>query len=106
MEKMRTPVVTGGDPTAIEAELEAHRQQLLQQAAEVDTAHWQLDSTLCEYNTTHGFTPAGNHPSRMGEVRRRGGDLGMELVRDGERAPRLSVAKPTYSSPGQEHEGG
>ena len=52
-----------------------------------------------EYNPAHGFTPAGDQPSWLHEVRRRGGNLGGRLARDDQPAPRLAFAQPTYGSP-------
>jgi hypothetical protein len=43
--------------------------------------------------------PTGNGPSRVGDVRRRGGALGGEINRDGESAPLGSLGKPVYSTP-------
>jgi hypothetical protein len=55
---------------------------------------------LHEYNTAQGYTPAGDGPSRAGQVRQRGHDLGAEL---NQAAPSAKlppvIAKPTYSTP-------
>jgi hypothetical protein len=57
-------------------------------------------STLHEYNTAQGYTPAGDGPSRAGQVRQRGCDLGAEL---NQAAPSAKlppvIANPTYSTP-------
>jgi hypothetical protein len=97
--KLCTPLATSANPSALEAELEAHRLLLLQQADEISAAKRQLEITTREYNTAHGFTPAGDGPSRVGEVRHRGGALGGELDRDGESTPIGSMGKPVYSTP-------
>jgi hypothetical protein len=53
-----------------------------------------------EYNVAHGFTPAGDGPSRAGQVRQRGRELGAEL---NQAAPLAKlppiINKPTYSMP-------
>jgi hypothetical protein len=55
---------------------------------------------LHEYNTAQGYTSAGDGPSRAGQVRQRGRDLGAEL---NQAAPSAKlppvIAKPTYSTP-------
>jgi hypothetical protein len=58
-----------------------------------------MDSTLREYNTTQGFTPARDRPSQVGQVPQRGRNLGMELDRMAPpaRLPPV-IAKPTYNS--------
>ena len=81
--KLSTPLTAGADPTTIGPDLEAHRQFLLKQAEEVAAAKRQLEITRREFDRAHGFTPAGNDPSRAGQIRRRGGGLGAEIDRDG-----------------------
>jgi hypothetical protein len=57
-----------------------------------------------EYNVAHGFTPAGDGPSRAGQVRQRGRELGAEL---NQAAPSAKlppiINKPTYSTPMKNH---
>ncbi|KAK1681290.1 hypothetical protein QYE76_042138 [Lolium multiflorum] len=97
--KLSTPLTTGPDPTTIEADLEAHRQLLLTQAKELAAAKRQLAITRREYDRAHGFTPAGNNPSRAGQIRRRGGGLGVEIDRDGADEPVASMELPFYNTP-------
>jgi hypothetical protein len=67
---------------------------------DINDTRRRVDSTLHEYNTAQGFTPAGDGPSRAGQVRQRGRDLGVELDRAAPSAKSPPViAKPTYSSP-------
>jgi hypothetical protein len=61
--RLSTPLTSGADPSTVEADLEAHRLLLLQQAEEVAAAKRQLEITTREYNRAHGFTPAGDGPS-------------------------------------------
>ncbi|KAK1665044.1 hypothetical protein QYE76_053203 [Lolium multiflorum] len=68
-EKLSSPLTAGADPTTIEADLESHRQLLLKQAEELAAAKRQLEITRREYDRAHGFTPAGNNPSRAGQIR-------------------------------------
>ena len=42
----------------------------------------QLEITRREYDCVHGFTPATAEPSRRGQVRRRGGELGGRMEKD------------------------
>ncbi|KAK1677037.1 hypothetical protein QYE76_037885 [Lolium multiflorum] len=97
--RLSTPLTAGADPTTIEADLEAHRQFLLKQAEEVAAAQRQLQITRREFDRAHGFTPAGNAPSRAGQIRRRGGDLGAEIDRDGAESPAPSMELPIYNTP-------
>jgi hypothetical protein len=92
--KLRTPLAAGADQSTLEAELEAQRLLLLQQVDEIAAAKRQLEITTREYSTAHGFTLAGDGPSRVGAVRRRGGALGGELHRDRKSAPIGSMRKP------------
>ncbi|KAK1683387.1 hypothetical protein QYE76_044235 [Lolium multiflorum] len=74
--KLSSPLTAGADPSSIEKDLETHRQLLLMQAEELSAAKRQMEITQREYNRAHGFTPAGDNPSRAGHIRRRGGGLG------------------------------
>ncbi|KAK1618087.1 hypothetical protein QYE76_023604 [Lolium multiflorum] len=96
--KLSTPLTPGADPTAIEADLEAHRQLLLKQTEELAAAkrRWRSPS---EYNRAHGLTPGGDEPSRAGQIRRRGHDLGAEIARDGAPSPTPSAERPVYNTP-------
>ncbi|KAK1606049.1 hypothetical protein QYE76_029722 [Lolium multiflorum] len=97
--KLSTPLTPGADPTAIEADLEAHRQLLLKQTEELAAAKRQMEITQREYNRAHGLTPGGDGPSRAGQIRRRGRDLGAEIARDGAPSPTLSAELPVYNTP-------
>jgi hypothetical protein len=57
-----------------------------------------LESWLDEYNTIVGSTPPNHDPSRLGEVRRRGRDLGKALAGDEPRPARVQ-ARPIYHTP-------
>ncbi|KAK1602292.1 hypothetical protein QYE76_008141 [Lolium multiflorum] len=97
--KLSSPLTAGGDAATVEADLEAHRQLLLQQADELAAAKRQLAITQREYEHAHGFTPGGNNPSRAGMIRKRGGGLGAEIERDGAEAPAPSTELPVYNTP-------
>ncbi|KAK1644069.1 hypothetical protein QYE76_061874 [Lolium multiflorum] len=97
--KLSSPLTAGADPSSIEKDLEAHRQLLLKQAEELSAAKRQMEITQREYNRAHGFTPAGDNPSRAGQIRRRGGGLGAEIARDGAESPAPSTERPVYNTP-------
>jgi hypothetical protein len=88
------------DPVKAAKTLERTRIDLLGKAVDIEDTHRHMNSTLREYNTAQGFTLAGDGPSRAGQVRQRGRDLGMELdrVAPSARSPSV-IAKPTYSPP-------
>ncbi|KAK1646457.1 hypothetical protein QYE76_064262 [Lolium multiflorum] len=98
---LSTPLTTGAgaDAAAVEADLEAHRVLLLKQTEELAAAKRQWDITQREYNRAHGLTPGGDNPSRAGQIRRRGRDLGAEIDRDGADAPATSMELPIYNTP-------
>jgi hypothetical protein len=56
-----------------------------------------VNSTLREYNTTQGYMPTGDGPSRTRQVCQQGRDLGTKLNRaaPSARSPPV-IAKPTY----------
>ncbi|KAK1685229.1 hypothetical protein QYE76_046077 [Lolium multiflorum] len=97
--KLSSPLTAGGDAATVEADLEAHRQLLLQQAEELAAAKRQLAITQREFEHAHGFTPGGNNPSRAGMIRKRGGLLGAEIDRDGVEVPAPSAELPVYNTP-------
>ncbi|KAK1646049.1 hypothetical protein QYE76_063854 [Lolium multiflorum] len=116
--KLSSPLTAGGDTTTVEADLEAHRQLLLQQADELATAKRQLAITRREYEHAHGFTPGGNNPSRAGMIRRRGGGLGRDRARrhgstgsiqgatpEQTKDPGMVLLKLLTSAPPQQHQG-
>ncbi|KAK1609497.1 hypothetical protein QYE76_033170 [Lolium multiflorum] len=97
--KLSTPLTPGADPTTIEKDLEEHRQLLLKQTEELAAAKRQWEITQREFNRAHGLTPAGDNPSRAGQIRRRGGGLGAEIARDGAESPAPSAEQPVYNTP-------
>ncbi|KAK1653709.1 hypothetical protein QYE76_071514 [Lolium multiflorum] len=97
--KLSTPLTPGADPTTIEKDLEEHRQLLLKQTEELAAAKRQWEITQREFNRAHGLTPAGDNPSRAGQIRRRGGGLGAEIARDGAASPAPSAEQPIYNTP-------
>ncbi|KAK1679976.1 hypothetical protein QYE76_040824 [Lolium multiflorum] len=97
--KLSTPLTPGADPTTIEKDLEEHRQLLLKQTEELAAAKRQWEISQREFNRAHGLTPAGDNPSRAGQIRRRGGALGAEIARDGAESPAPSAEQPVYNTP-------
>jgi hypothetical protein len=57
------------DPVKASEDLEWTRLNLLKEAVDIDDTRWRVLSTINEYNVAHGFTPAGDGPSRAGQVR-------------------------------------
>ena len=66
---------------------------------ELAAARKQLEIAGHEYDRAHGLTPATVEPSRHGQVRRRGGELGGRMEKDGEPDPAPAPTRPTYSTP-------
>jgi hypothetical protein len=97
---LRAPLDFTADPAKLTEDLERTRHTLLQEAIAVEDAHRRVLSTLHEYNTAQGYTPAGDGPSRAGQVRQQGRDLGAEL---NQAAPSVKlpqiIAKPMYIMP-------
>jgi hypothetical protein len=97
---LRAPLDITTDPVKISEDLERTRRNLLKEAVDVDDTRRCVLSTINEYNIAHGFTPAGDGPSRAGQVRQRGRELGTEL---NQAAPSAKlppiITKPTYSMP-------
>jgi hypothetical protein len=63
-----------------------------------------MDITFHEYNIAHGFTTINNEPSKVGNVRHRGGNLNRELRRDGRSDISMSTSfvsaeRPKYITP-------
>ena len=73
-EKLATPVVPSADAALTQAELEEQRESILLEAIEVARIRQELDISMREYNSAHGFTPVANPVSRINEVRARGRD--------------------------------
>jgi hypothetical protein len=97
---LRAPLDLTADPVKLSEDLERARRNLLKEAIGVEDTRRRVLSTLHEYNTAQGFTPAGDGPSRAGQVHQRGRELGTELNQAAPSAklPRV-IAKPTYSTP-------
>jgi hypothetical protein len=97
---LRAPLDLTADPVKLSEDLERMRRNLLKEAIGIEDTRRCVLSTLHEYNTAQGFTPAGDGPSRAGQVRQRGRELGAEL---NQAAPSAKlppvIAKPTYSTP-------
>jgi hypothetical protein len=94
------PLDITADPAKLTEDLERTRLTLLKEAISVEDTRWRVLSTLHEYNTAQGYTPAGDGPSLAGQVRQRGRELGAEL---NQATPSVKlapvIAKPTYSTP-------
>jgi hypothetical protein len=73
------PLDLTADPAKLFEDLERTRRNLLKEAIGVEDTRRRVLSTLHEYNTAQGYTPAGDGPSRAGQVRQRGCELGTEL---------------------------
>jgi hypothetical protein len=97
---LRAPLDLTADPVKISEDLERTRRNLLKEAVDVEDTRRRVLSTIQEYNTAHGFTPARDGPSRAGQVRQRGRELGAELnqASPSARLPPI-ITKPTYSTP-------
>jgi hypothetical protein len=97
---LHAPLDLIADPAKLFEDLERTRRNLLKEAIGVEDTRWRVLSTLHEYNTAQGYTPAGDGPSRAGQVRQRGCEQGAEL---NQAAPSTKlppvIAKPTYSTP-------
>jgi hypothetical protein len=97
---LRAPLDLTADPTKLSEDLERTRRTLLKEAIDVEDTRRCILSMLHEYNTAEGYTPAGDGPSRAGQVRQRGHDRGAQL---NQVAPLVKlppvIAKPTYSTP-------
>jgi hypothetical protein len=97
---LHAPLDLTTDPAKLTEDLERTRRTLLQEAIGVEDTCRRVLSMLHEYNTAQGYTPAGDGPSRAGQVRQRGRDLGTELNQAAPSAKLpLVIAKPTYSTP-------
>jgi hypothetical protein len=97
---LRAPLDLSADPAKLTKDLERTRCTLLKEAIGVKDTRRRILSTLHEYNTAQGYTPTEDGPSRAGQVRQRGRDLGVELNQVAPSAKLLSViAKPTYNTP-------
>jgi hypothetical protein len=97
---LRTQLDLTADPAKLSEDLKRTRRNLLKEAIGVEDTRRRVLSTLHEYNTTQGYTPAGDGPSWARHVRQRGRELGAEL---NQAAPSTKlppvIAKLTYSTP-------
>jgi hypothetical protein len=97
---LRAPLDLTADPAKLTEDLEQTRRALLDKAIDIEVTHRRVFFMLHEYNTAQGYTPARDGPSRAGQVRQQGRDLGTELYRvaPSARSPPV-ITKPTYSTP-------
>jgi hypothetical protein len=97
---LRAPLDLTADPAKISEDLERMRRNLLKEAVDIEDTHRRVHSMIQEYNTAHGFTLARDGPSRVGQVRQQGRELGAELNQASPSAklPPI-ITKPTYSTP-------
>jgi hypothetical protein len=97
---LRAPLDLTADPAKLTEDLEQTCRTLLNNAVGIEGTRRRVFSTLREYNTAQGYTPARDGPSRAGQVCQRVQDLGTELnrVAPSARSPPV-IAKPTYSTP-------
>jgi hypothetical protein len=97
---LRAPLDLTADPGKLAEDLEQACLALLDKAVGIEDTRRRVFSMLREYNTAQGYTPAGDGPSQVGQVRQRGRDLGTELnsAAPSARSP-PAIAKPTYSTP-------
>jgi hypothetical protein len=97
---LRAPLDLTADLVKLSEDLEQTRCNLLKEAIGIEDTRRRVLSTLHKYNTAQGYTPAGDGPSRAGQVHQRGRELGAEL---NQAAPSAKlppvIAKPTYSTP-------
>jgi hypothetical protein len=97
---LRAPLDLTADPAKLAKDLEQTRRVLLDRAVGIKDTRRRVFSMLCEYNTVQGYTPAGDGPSRAGQVHQRGRDLGTELNRVAPSArPSPVITKPIYITP-------
>jgi hypothetical protein len=97
---LRALLDISADAVKVSEDLERTRLNLLKEAVDVDDTRQCILSMINEYNIAHGFTPAGDGPSRAGQVHQRGRELGAELnqAAPSARLPPI-INKPTYGTP-------
>jgi hypothetical protein len=97
---LRALLDISADPVNVSEDLERTRLNLLKEVVDIDNTRRRVLSMINEYNITHGFTPAGDGPSRAGQVRQQGRELGAELnqATPSAKLPPI-INKPTYSTP-------
>jgi hypothetical protein len=97
---LRAPLDLTADPAKLSEDLERTFRNLLKEAIGVEDTRRRVLSTLHEYNTAQGYTPAEDGPSRARQVRQRGRELGAELNQAAPSAKLPTVIpRPTYSTP-------
>jgi hypothetical protein len=97
---LHAPLDLTTDPANLSEDLERTRRNLLKEAIGVKDTRQRVLSMIHEYNTAQGYTPAGDSPSRAGQVCQQGREMGAEL---NQVAPSVKLpavfTKPTYSMP-------
>jgi hypothetical protein len=66
---LHAPLDLTADLVKLSEDLERTRRNLLKEAIGIKDTRRRILSTLHEYNTAQGFTPAGDGPNRVGQVR-------------------------------------
>jgi len=82
MQSLRIPIGTNVDATNIaeaRTQLEERRQQMLDLSETLAATQRRLDAAQLERDAAYGFTPAAAEPSRVADVRARGGAIGRAL---------------------------
>jgi hypothetical protein len=97
---LRAPLDLTADLVKIFEDVERMCRNLLKEAVDVKDTRRRILSMIQEYNTAHGFTSAGDGPSRAGQLLQRGRELGAKLnqASPSARLPPI-ITKPTYSMP-------
>ncbi|KAK1628675.1 hypothetical protein QYE76_002990 [Lolium multiflorum] len=90
--KLSTPLTPGGDPATI-----GWRRTGSSSSSKRRTAGKRTEITSA--STTAPRPPPRDGPSRAGQIRRRGRDLGAEIARDGAPSPAPSEEQPVYNTP-------
>ena len=82
MQSLRIPIGTDVDATNVaeaRTQLEERRQQMLDLSETLAATQRRLDAAQLERDAAYGFTPAAAEPSRVADVRARGGGIGRAL---------------------------
>ena len=82
MQSLRIPIGTDVDATNVaeaRTQLEERRQQMLDLSETLAATQRRLDAAQLERDAAYGFTPAAAEPSRVADVRARGGAIGRAL---------------------------
>jgi len=86
---LQAPITPDADAAAAATHLNEDHQQLLLEATALAATRRQLESSQRGYDSAHGLTPPTAEPSRVAEVRIRGGALGRAL----------GAGRPVYDTP-------